>query len=524
MPLSVIVKIWTFIVPLIWKLFKIAFSLDWVFTLFENPPKASAAAKKTLNVSEPRNFDSIPGPWPSLPIIGTQWLYMWFGPYQLHKLHFANEDKYAKYGAIVKEHYLWNYPIVHLYDKNDIEEVLKYPSKFPLRPALEAQCIYRKSHPERYKSVGLVNAQGLEWQNLRSKLISDLARPTIIEHTIKQTNIIADQFIDQVRCSIVKDSNTVPLFERLIYRFTLEGIVAIVLDQQLGSLRDEDSPMVEKLMLDTDKLFEVCHDTMYGLPLWKYFPSKAYNQLVECEDIIYDVFAGYVEQAMKKMPDYNSDLGHSILKRIVAAEGVDIRDKIATLIDIVSGGIDSTGNAIIFLLFNILSNERARTEVYREVDEVLSTGTLLTTEILQQMPYLKACVIESLRLSPVAPNVARLLEKDFVFQNYHVPAGTLVVCETGVVGWQEHHYENPRQFFPEGGMEGGRNKILFFPVPLGVGGGRCRGKGVADQEMRVVRAKLLQNFDIEFLEPLETIYKFLISPKGPVKVTVKDRF
>ena len=67
-------------------------------------------------------------------------------------------DKYAKYGAIVKEHFLWNYPIIHLYDKGDIEEVLKYPSKYPLRPALEAQCIYRMSHPERYKSVGLVNA------------------------------------------------------------------------------------------------------------------------------------------------------------------------------------------------------------------------------------------------------------------------------------------------------------------------------------------------------------------------------
>ena len=66
------------------------------------------------------------------------------------------------------------------------------------------------------------------------------------------------------------------------------AIVAIVLDQQLGSLRDDVSPMVEKLMLATDKLFEVCHDTMYGFPFWKYFPSKAYNQLVECEDVIYE--------------------------------------------------------------------------------------------------------------------------------------------------------------------------------------------------------------------------------------------
>lgn len=61
-------------------------------------------------------------------------------------------DKYRKYGAIVKEHFLWNFPIIHLYDKHDIENVLKYPSKYPIRPGLEAQIFYRQSRPDRYKS------------------------------------------------------------------------------------------------------------------------------------------------------------------------------------------------------------------------------------------------------------------------------------------------------------------------------------------------------------------------------------
>jgi hypothetical protein len=53
------------------------------------------------------------------------------------------------------------------------------------------------------------------------------------------------------------------------------------------------------------------------------------------------VFAGYVQDALKETTDYDRELDSSILKSIVAAEGVDIRDKIATLIDVVSGGIDS---------------------------------------------------------------------------------------------------------------------------------------------------------------------------------------
>lgn len=126
-------------------------------------------------------FSQIPGPL-HVPLFGSQWLYSWIGPYFLDKLHLANEgkyfkvkrnavllnctchvvyvfhlwlyylDKYRKYGPVVKEHFLWNFPIIHLYDKHDIESVLKYPSKYPIRPGLEAQIFYRKSRPDRYKS------------------------------------------------------------------------------------------------------------------------------------------------------------------------------------------------------------------------------------------------------------------------------------------------------------------------------------------------------------------------------------
>ena len=35
--------------------------------------------------------------------------------------------------------------------------------------------------------------------------------------------------------------------------------------------------------------------------------------------------------------------------------------------------------------------------------------------------------------------------------------------------------------------------------------------------------QLLQNFEMVFTEPVEQVYKFLISPKGPVKVIFKER-
>ena len=107
-----------------------------------------------------------------------------------------------------------------------------------------------------------------------------------------------------------------------------------------------------------------------------------------------------------------------------------------------------TGNATIFLLYNIVSNPTVKANVYEELDRDLPhSSSEISTEHLSELKYLRACVTESLRLysaivfksvafytetepynvlirrlSPIAPNVARILEEPCVFQGYHIPA------------------------------------------------------------------------------------------------------
>lgn len=168
------------------------------------------------------------------------------------------------------------------------------------------------------------------------------------------------------------------------------------------------------------------------------------------------------------------------------------------------------------------------------------------------------------RMTPVAPNVARILEKPFTFQGYHVPAGvrvlnshseistnilllflqTLVVCETWVASLQEENYLNAKSFIPERWLDSDKtNRYPFLAVPFGVGRRMCPGKRIAENEMLIITAKvkhastkmysstypsrrtqLLRAFDISFHKPLEQVYKFLISPKGPINVILRERY
>lgn len=490
--------------------------------VFYRQNKVSSAAdvfhqQKNSHGSKP--FSEIPGPR-SIPFFGSQWLYMWPGPYSLEKLHIANQDKFTKYGLIVRENHLWNFPIIHLYDKKDIEAVLRQLSKHPIRPDLEAQSAYRRSRPDRYNSVGIVNAQGSEWHHLRSKLVPQLHRLNLADG-LSDLCSISEELIQKIRkdCQLGRASDH---FEKSVYRYGLEATVAILLNQRLGTLKEYIPPVAARLMEATDKLFEVSHDTMYGLPWWKYIPSKPYQKLINCENTIYEVFADFVTKA-KQLNDKTGTHENCYLDQILAVDDVDERDKLVTLIDLVAGGIETTGNAAIFLLYNIISNPMVKKRVYEELDEIIPLDSEITVEILQQLSYLRACLSESLRLSPVAPNIARILEKSFVFQDYHVPAGTLVVCETWVACLQESNFKDAKKFVPERWLYGETNSSPFLAVPFGVGRRMCPGKRIAEQEIMILTAKLLQNFEMVFTEPVEQVYKFLMSPKGPVKVIFKER-
>lgn len=100
----------------------------------------------------------IPGPV-SLPLFGTSWTHL-FGRYPLNKLHEYYKEMHLKYGPLVREEVLWNVPVISLFERRDIEKVLKNSGRYPIRPPTEAIAWYRRSRPDRYISTGLVNEQG----------------------------------------------------------------------------------------------------------------------------------------------------------------------------------------------------------------------------------------------------------------------------------------------------------------------------------------------------------------------------
>lgn len=64
---------------------------------------------------------------------------------------------FRRYGPIVKEEALWNYPVISISSAQDIEKVIKLSPKFPIRPPNSVVQHYKLSNPDKFTNSGMVN-------------------------------------------------------------------------------------------------------------------------------------------------------------------------------------------------------------------------------------------------------------------------------------------------------------------------------------------------------------------------------
>ncbi|KAF2901913.1 hypothetical protein ILUMI_04269 [Ignelater luminosus] len=304
-----------------------------------------------------KDIRGIPGPL-SLPLLGTRWIYSWLGGYSFSKIHEVYRDLFKKYGPIVKEETLFNIPVISIVERRDIEKVFKSSGKYPVRPPTEAIAHYRQSRPDRYASTGIVNEQGVTWQNLRTGLTTELTSPRTIASFLPQIEQISDDWCNLIRQHRNNQGNIINL-KPLAERLGLEATCALVLGRRMGFLLQEDvSETAQQLAEAVHHHFLACRDTFYGLPFWKLWPTKSYNRLAASEDAIYTL-------ALKLIESADEETRESAIFQSVLHAPIDEREKTAAIVDFIAAGIYTLGNSLVFVLYLISKHANCQKKTVR---------------------------------------------------------------------------------------------------------------------------------------------------------------
>ncbi len=477
---------------------------------------------KTLSaqygVKKKKGIYEVPGPL-GLPVIGSLWTTM-FGSYRGVQYHDANEMKLAKYGAVVRENMMFNFPLIHLFAREDIDKILRRASDFPLRPPNEADTIYRRMRPDRYLNEGLVNLNGPEWHRLRAQLTPPLTRRDTTRHYADSMCAIADDFLAQLAQRREPDTGAVRGFKELVYLAGLESVSDMALERRLGFL-DEEMSAHTRLILDSIRGYQTSsNQTMYGLPLWKYLPwgGECFTALMAHKDRLYELLGAVVDESLANLENqelFGAD--NSILARLLADPRNDIKDVKASVVDYITAGVETIGNSVIFAMALVAKHPEVRQKLQEELNaEDDLEATIRDPDRLGNLPYLRACIQESFRLCPTACQIARILEEQTeVSGGFVLPKYSVVLCQQRIASLQEENFTRAREFLPERWLRNDDDWkcARSLVTPFGVGKRACPGKRLAEQEILIMVAKLYRRFDVSIDGDFETEFNFLLAPK-----------
>jgi cytochrome P450 len=225
-----------------------------------------------------------------------------------------------------------------------------------------------------------------------------------------------------------------------------------------------------------------------------------------------------VEQANAEKPaeEQRKDFFHYLLNAQDPETGnkflpVDLTGEAALL---VGAGSDTSSATIAAFLFNMMHNER----VYKKLQQEIHSAFGNVEEIryaakLAGLPYLRACIDETLRMSPPVPGILarRVLPGGAEIDGDTYPAGTVVGTGAYALHHNEKIFKKPFSFIPERWIVGSSDKDPSIPITVtqasvditkdsfwafSSGPRVCVGKNVAYMELSIALARIVWLFDI----------------------------
>jgi cytochrome P450 family 3 subfamily A len=195
---------------------------------------------------------------------------------------------------------------------------------------------------------------------------------------------------------------------------------------------------------------------------------------------------------VKKIRDSDKNEVEGLTEEMVVAQGIIF----------LAAGFETTSSTMSILMYNLAKYPNIQERCYEEISALLSDENVkIDQETINEMPYLEACIQETLRLYPIILRNQRYCTMDCKVNGMMIKKGTNIIVPT----WAMHRNpelfgEDAKEFVPERFLEGDKmaEQISNHTFHAFGGGPRvCIGMRFAMTEMKLAMSKLLTNFAFE---------------------------
>ncbi|XP_017470680.1 PREDICTED: probable cytochrome P450 12a5, mitochondrial [Rhagoletis zephyria] len=436
------------------------------------------------------------------------------------------------------------------HNPEDFECIYRNEGRWPIRPSSSTLRYHRNVlRAEFYNGIeGTIATQGEQWGSFRSIVNPLLMQSKNMKNYLNKMAQVNQELVERIR--LVRNPETLEMpddFEETLQRWTLESVSVVALDKQLGLLRENsaNSEIALKLFSALTDFFTLTFDLEYKPSLWRIVSTPKFRRLMRAMDDIQNITWKYTTEVIEKLEaEKRQGIERKEREQSVLEKLLKIDKKVATVMamDLLMAGVDTTASVAVGALVCLAKNPEKQKKLRQEVLRVLprKDGDF-TIDALDNIPYLRACLKEALRIYPLAIGNIRVLHNDVLLSGFRVPKGTVVTMISSTALHSEEHFPRPLEYIPERWLRMNKEDDQsneeaadytqplkpsnpFIYLPFSVGPRACVGHRLGDLEMELGIARLVRNFHIEFNYPTHNIFKGMLinMPNVPLKFKFID--
>ncbi|XP_072743441.1 probable cytochrome P450 12a5, mitochondrial [Anoplolepis gracilipes] len=484
--------------------------------------KNCSVDSETKNKNEQQHVrptEDIPGPKGFIPLFGNLFRFTRYilGEYGNADVMTEMRMLHKQYGDIVKLNDLTNHrSLIFLFSPQLCEQMYRLAGNSPIRISLESLYYYRKNRKHIYDGqYGLAVSQDKMWRDFRSRVNPYMMTPQRIKPHVMQISKVTHEFVEKMRT--LRDPKTEELprnFINELHKWSLESICSIALGCRLGCLKPNLAANSEpQIMINcVSDAFDLMHRLDNQPSLWKVYNKRNFKKLSHVLDTINEIAHKYIRHAKEKLGETTNRIDIDCQNQSVLENLLRIDEKTARImaLDMLIGGIDTIGNTAGGFLYYIANNPEKQEKLRKEVMSALPSKTsLVTYDMLNQIPYAKACIKESMRIFPITMFIIRTMREDISLGGYRIPAGFNVAACHALIS-ESAQFPLAHEYIPERWLRDNTEFPLptkphpFAHMPFGYGPRTCIGKRFAEMELQILLLTIIRNFRIEWHHgPLE---------------------
>ncbi|KAG7980583.1 hypothetical protein I3843_05G189500 [Carya illinoinensis] len=512
----------------VWFIILISLSLCFCIKFLLHLPSNSTKTNQSKTGKLP------PGPSP-LPFIGNLHLL----PKTTVDLRSFLRSLSLKYGPVTTLH-IGSEPVVFITSYSAAHEALvRNSAAFASRPSIVPLSSVLSN---KRKDIG-GSPYGQTWRVLRRNLNSEVLHPARVKSYSLERKRILGTLVNSFNQCFLHGDQPVRVLTHIHH-----AVFSLFILMAFGHVNDSTIREVERiqaeLIFNYEQFTVFCSWPRLGKLLFRDRWKRYLNILKSQAEIILPLIRArkklkQEESKQSELVSYTDTLLDMQMNNNHHQEfgKLEEADILSLCSEFMNAGADTSLTTLQWIMANIVKHPHIQAKLFAEIKAVVGEGAEeIKEEDVQKMTYLKAVVLETLRIHPPSTFlVPHAVLEDAEVLGYRIPKDTTVNFAISLMGRDPKEWDNPMEFRPERLLNRGENGELdkvsdvtaYKMMPFGSGRRICPGMRLAMLNLEYFVSNLVWNFEWKAVDgegvDLSDKEEFLMVMKNPLRAHVSPR-